>query len=140
MLLDLKFSIGTLGIGSGAFVASLYGMNLKNFIEDSGLAFFTVTGWAFIFSGIICMYGLHKLRRTQRLSMWGEGGKGRKGWLSHFGPGTVPSASPVPGLPSRPLSTKALVGDREARPSGGAKAKGSGPSLQLVTAGKRSNR
>jgi hypothetical protein len=37
MLLDLKFSIGTLGIGSGAFVAALYGMNLKNFIEDSEL-------------------------------------------------------------------------------------------------------
>ena len=31
MLLDLKFSIGTLGIGSGAFIAALYGMNLKKF-------------------------------------------------------------------------------------------------------------
>lgn len=137
MLLDLKFSIGTLGIGSGAFVASLYGMNLKNFIEESGFAFFTVSGWAFIFSGIICMYGLHKLRRTQRLSMWGEGGKGRKGWLSHFGPGTVPPTNPVPGLPSRQLNIKALVNDREAK--SGAKVKG-GPLQLVTTAGKRSSR
>ncbi|PUU76334.1 hypothetical protein B9Z19DRAFT_1088402 [Tuber borchii] len=84
MLLDLKFSIGTLGIGSGTFIAGLYGMNLKNFIEESDLAFWGVSGWAFIFSAIICAYGLHKLRRTQRLTMWGESGakEGKRGWLS----------------------------------------------------------
>jgi magnesium transporter len=83
MLLDLKFSIGTLGIGAGTFIAGLYGMNLTNFIEESDLAFVGVSAWAILFSAIICGYGLHKLRRTQRLSMWGEGGaKGKKGWLS----------------------------------------------------------
>jgi magnesium transporter len=83
MLLDLKFSIGTLGIGSGTFIAGLYGMNLKNFIEESDWAFFGVSGWAFVFSGVICVYGLHKLRRTQRLTMWGESGAtGKKGWAS----------------------------------------------------------
>lgn len=83
MLLDLKFSIGTLGIGSGTFIAGLYGMNLKNFIEESDVAFWGVSGWAFVFSAIICVYGLHKLRRTQRLSMWGENGaSGKRGWLS----------------------------------------------------------
>jgi len=55
-------------------------MNLKSFLEESDFAFYGVTGSAFIFSAIICAYGLHKLRRTQRLSMWGEGGKGRKWW------------------------------------------------------------
>lgn len=84
MLLDLKFSIGTLGIGSGTFIAGLYGMNLKNFIEESDLAFWGVSGWAFVFSAIICAYGLHKLRRTQRLTMWGESGakEGKRGWMS----------------------------------------------------------
>ena len=96
MLLDLKFSIGTLGIGSGAFIASLYGMNLKNFIEESDFAFFGVSSWAFIFSGIICVYGLAKLRRTQRLTMWGEGGKGRKGWMSNLGPGGASPPGPLP--------------------------------------------
>ena len=79
MLLDLKFSIGTLGIGTGAFVASLYGMNLKNFMEESDLGFIGVTAWSFVFAMIVCAYGLKKLRRVQRVSMWGERGRGEKG-------------------------------------------------------------
>ena len=80
MLLDLKFSIGTLGIGSGAFIAALYGMNLKNFIEESDLGFLGVTVWSMVFAGVICAYGLTKLRKVQRVSMWGESGKkGSKG-------------------------------------------------------------
>ena len=87
MLLDLKFSIGTLGIGSGAFVASLYGMNLKNFIEESDLGFLGVTGWSFLFALAVCSYGLKKLRRVQRVSMWGERGKGERGsWRDVSGP------------------------------------------------------
>ena len=79
MLLDLKFSIGTLGIGSGAFIASLYGMNLKNFIEESDLGFLGVTGWSFLFALAVCSYGLKKLRKVQRVSMWGERGRGERG-------------------------------------------------------------
>ncbi|RPA81734.1 cora-domain-containing protein [Ascobolus immersus RN42] len=82
MLLDLKVSIGTLGLGSGALIASLYGMNVTNFLEESPLAFAGISGFAFVFSAIICGIGLRTLYRTQRLSMWGEGGKGRKGWMS----------------------------------------------------------
>ena len=80
MLLDLKFSIGTLGIGSGAFVAALYGMNLKNFIEESDLGFWGVTGWCTVFAGVVCMYGLTKLRKVQRVSMWGESGRRGPNW------------------------------------------------------------
>lgn len=39
MLLEIKFSVGTLGLAGGTLVAGLYGMNLKNFIEESDLAF-----------------------------------------------------------------------------------------------------
>ncbi len=78
MLLDLKFSIGTLGIGSGAFIAALYGMNLKNFMEDSDFGFLGVSGLSFVFAGIICAYGLTKLRKVQRVTMWGESGRGGK--------------------------------------------------------------
>jgi magnesium transporter len=80
MLLDLKFSIGTLGIGSGAFIAALYGMNLKNFIEESDLGFWGVTGWSMVFAAVVCGYGLVKLRKVQRLSMWGEGGRRGRNW------------------------------------------------------------
>ena len=92
MLLDLKFSIGTLGIGSGAFVASLYGMNLKNFIEESDLGFLGVTAWSFIFAAVVCTYGLKKLRRVQRVSMWGEQGSRSRGrWTDIH--------NPLPALP-----------------------------------------
>ena len=80
MLLDLKFSIGTLGIGSGAFIAALYGMNLKNFMEESDFGFWGVTGWSVVFAGIVCGYGLTKLRKVQRVSMWGEGGRRGRNW------------------------------------------------------------
>jgi magnesium transporter len=82
MLLDLKFSIGTLGIGSGAFIAGLYGMNLKNFLEESDFGFLGVTAWSFAFAALICTLGLHKLRKVQRVSMWGgeRGPRSRGSW------------------------------------------------------------
>ena len=92
MLLDLKFSIGTLGIGSGAFIASLYGMNLKNFIEESNLGFMGVTAWSFVFAALVCGYGMTKLRKVQRVSMWGEQGKRSRGsWRD------VAAMPPLPG-------------------------------------------
>lgn len=73
MLLDLKFSIGTLGISAGMFVAALYGMNLENFIEETNFGFAGVSGASTVLAVIACIYGLRKLRKVQRLSMWGEG-------------------------------------------------------------------
>ena len=67
-------------MGSGAFVAALYGMNLKNFIEESEVGFWGVTGWSVLFSSIICAYGLTKLRKVQRVSMWGESGRRGPNW------------------------------------------------------------
>ena len=72
MLLDLKVSIGTLGIGFGAFIAALYGMNLKNFLEESDFGFMGVSGASFIFAAVVGAYGLTKLRKLQRVRMWGE--------------------------------------------------------------------
>ncbi|KAL8824644.1 MAG: hypothetical protein Q9170_008090 [Blastenia crenularia] len=92
MLLDLKFSIGTLGIGSGAFIASLYGMNLKNFVEESDFGFLGVSAWSFIFAAIVCSYGLKKLHKVQRVSMWGEHGGNSRGNWRH-----VDHAPPLPG-------------------------------------------
>jgi magnesium transporter len=72
MLLDLKFSVGTLGLAMGTFCAGLYGMNLKNYMEDSALGFPAMTGVATIFSLVICMYGMTKLRKVQRIKMDGQ--------------------------------------------------------------------
>jgi len=75
MLLGLKVDIGTMGISVGMFIAALYGMNLENFIEETNWGFFGVSGFCTVLSIIACMYGLRKLRKVQRLSMWG--GEGR---------------------------------------------------------------
>lgn len=73
MLLELRFSIWTLGLGSGTFLAALYGMNLKNFIEETDLGFWGVSGISAAVSVIVLIYGLQRLRRVQRVSMWGQG-------------------------------------------------------------------
>lgn len=73
MLLDLKFSIGTLGLAAGTLVSALYGMNLKNFIEESDIGFGTVSAVCFFCTIIVSLYGLSKLRKLQRVRMWGEG-------------------------------------------------------------------
>ncbi|GJC97316.1 CorA-like Mg2+ transporter [Colletotrichum higginsianum IMI 349063] len=69
MLLDLRFSVGTLGLAMGTFLAGLYGMNLENFIEDSHWGFAGVTITSTICSLIVCWYGLVKLRKVQRVKM-----------------------------------------------------------------------
>jgi len=69
MLLDLKFSVGTLGLAMGTFIAGLYGMNLENFIEETNWGFGGVTGASVLFSLIVCWYGLGKLRKVQRIKM-----------------------------------------------------------------------
>ncbi|KFH43287.1 Mitochondrial inner membrane magnesium transporter-like protein [Hapsidospora chrysogenum ATCC 11550] len=72
MLLDLKFSIGTLGLAMGTFIAGLYGMNLENFIEETDWGFGSVTGASIVFSLFVCWYGLGRLRRVQRIKMGSE--------------------------------------------------------------------
>ena len=42
----------------GAFMASLYGMNVKNFLEESDFGFASVTGWSIMLASMVCIYGL----------------------------------------------------------------------------------
>jgi magnesium transporter len=77
MLLDLKFSVGTLGLAMGTFIAGLYGANLENFIEETNWGFGAVTGVSVIMSLLVCKYGLSKLRHLQRIKMQGESPRGR---------------------------------------------------------------
>ncbi|KAF2669220.1 cora-domain-containing protein [Microthyrium microscopicum] len=72
MLLELRFSVWTLGLGAGTFIAALYGMNLKNFIEESDLGFWGISGICSVASVFVLVYGLNRLRRVQRVSMWGD--------------------------------------------------------------------
>ena len=87
MLLELRFSICTLGLGAGTFIAALYGMNLKNFIEESDLGFWAVSGVSAALSVLVLMYGLGRLRRVQRINMWGECPPEGRGWWRGRGGG-----------------------------------------------------
>ncbi|KAL2830248.1 hypothetical protein BDW59DRAFT_22659 [Aspergillus cavernicola] len=92
MLLDLKFSIGTLGLATGTLFSALYGMNLKNFIEESDLGFGAISIGCFAISALVCVYGLAKLRKLQRVRMWGEAGVGGTPMLPlHSRTGAFPS-------------------------------------------------
>lgn len=83
MLLDLKFSILTLSITAGTFGAALYGMNLKNFMEESDYGLVGISILCTAFGALVAGYGLTRLRRVQRVSMWGHSGSkwsSRSGW------------------------------------------------------------
>ncbi|KAK5082535.1 magnesium ion transporter [Exophiala xenobiotica] len=74
MLFEIKVSIATLGLAGGTLVAGFYGMNLENFIEETNWGFSAVTGFSIAFSAWLCVYGLRKLRKVQKVRMWGESG------------------------------------------------------------------
>lgn len=78
MLLDLKFSILTLGTTVGMFIAALYGMNLENFIEETNYGFFGISGLCALLTVASSIWGLRRLRKVQRVSMWGESGSVRQ--------------------------------------------------------------
>ncbi|KAK8070976.1 inner membrane magnesium transporter MRS2 [Apiospora hydei] len=76
MLLELKFSVGTLGLAMGTFIAGLYGMNLENFIEETNWGFGAVTGVSVILSIWVCVIGMKRLRSLQRVKMQGTDRRG----------------------------------------------------------------
>ena len=84
MLLDIRFSIFTLGLGAGTFIAALYGMNLKNYFEESAIGFWGVSGISAALSTLVLVYGLGRLRKVQRVSMWGECPPSNSMWSSRL--------------------------------------------------------
>ncbi|KAK7917128.1 hypothetical protein PG985_010736 [Apiospora marii] len=76
MLLELKFSVGTLGLAMGTFIAGLYGMNLENFIEETNWGFGAVTGVSIFLSIWVCILGMKRLRSLQRVKMQGTDRRG----------------------------------------------------------------
>ncbi|CEL58941.1 Mitochondrial inner membrane magnesium transporter LPE10 OS=Yarrowia lipolytica (strain CLIB 122 / E 150) GN=LPE10 PE=3 SV=1 [Rhizoctonia solani AG-1 IB] len=60
LALDLKVSIGTFGIGVGALVAGLFGMNLQSHLEDDKFAFFAISGVAIGVAGLVAWLGMRR--------------------------------------------------------------------------------
>lgn len=70
-------------------IVGMYGMNLKNFMEESHMGFLGVTGSSIVAAIVVVAIGLQKLRRVQRVRMWGERGLGTRGSWNQIEPASV---------------------------------------------------
>ncbi|KAK6202523.1 inner membrane magnesium transporter MRS2, mitochondrial precursor [Scheffersomyces amazonensis] len=71
MLFELKITIFTLGFTVATLLPAFYGMNLKNYIEESNLGFGAVVVVSVIQGLIFTYINFKKLHRVQRLTMMG---------------------------------------------------------------------
>jgi len=113
LALDLKVSIGTMGLGLGALTAGLFGMNLRTHMETNAYAFFVVTGGTLVAVAISIGYGCRRLYRLRRVglssstsssSSGGSGGSSSRGGsrrtLFWRPPPSKLAPSSAPNLPS----------------------------------------
>ncbi|WPK26478.1 hypothetical protein PUMCH_003832 [Australozyma saopauloensis] len=69
MLFELKVTIYTLGFTVATLTPAFYGMNLKNYIEESNLGFGLVVVFSIIQGIIITIWNFKKLYRVQKMTM-----------------------------------------------------------------------
>ncbi|ANB14074.1 Mrs2p [Sugiyamaella lignohabitans] len=74
MLFELKIMIGTLGFTIAMFFAALYGMNLKNFMEESDYGFTGTTVVICAIAGVVTVLNFKKLAIVKRVTLIGHGG------------------------------------------------------------------
>ncbi|PPQ88528.1 hypothetical protein CVT25_009908 [Psilocybe cyanescens] len=83
LALDLQVSIATLGVGSGALVAGLFGMNLLSHIETHPYGFYVMTGLSATLAFLVAFTGFRKLAKIRKvgLSSTTQKRKPTKTWL-----------------------------------------------------------
>lgn len=77
MLFELRVTIYTLGITFATLVPAFYGMNLKNFIEESEYGFGLIILLSLIQGIIITFFNIRAMNKIQKLTMMGGGGGNR---------------------------------------------------------------
>lgn len=92
MLFELKVTIYTLGFTVATLLPAFYGMNLKNYIEESNYGFGAVVVFSVIQGLMIIIMNFRKLSKVQKLTMMGGHGhlhyesgrslKNAKNWFS----------------------------------------------------------
>ncbi|KAJ7931315.1 magnesium transporter [Mycena leptocephala] len=76
---NCRVSIMTMGIGSGALVAGLFGMNPR---RDSPMAFYGMTGFATALATIVAWSGLRRLAKIRKVGLSNTNNRARrKPWL-----------------------------------------------------------
>ncbi|PPR00289.1 hypothetical protein CVT24_005030 [Panaeolus cyanescens] len=93
LALDLQVSIATLGVGSGALIAGLFGMNLMSHLESHPYGFYAMSGLATGLAILVAFAGLRKLAKIRKvgLSTNSHSRKATKPWLP------LPLRNRVPG-------------------------------------------
>ncbi|KLO14034.1 Mg2+ transporter protein cora-like protein [Schizopora paradoxa] len=69
LALDLKVSIMTLGIGVGALIAGLFGMNLTSHLEETKWAFVGMSVVASASAGLVMLVGLRRLAKLRKVGL-----------------------------------------------------------------------
>ncbi|KIM42211.1 hypothetical protein M413DRAFT_18598 [Hebeloma cylindrosporum] len=69
LALDLQVSIATLGVGSGALVAGLFGMNLLSHFEHHPYGFYAMTGLSVSLALIVAWSGFRKLAKIRKVGL-----------------------------------------------------------------------
>ncbi|KAI9444131.1 Mg2+ transporter protein cora-like protein [Lactarius indigo] len=89
LALDLKVSIGTMGIGTGALIAGLFGMNasfriclrLTSHMEELPYAFAGMSVASALIALLVAWTGLRRLAKIQKVGLSASSSKKVKGWL-----------------------------------------------------------
>ncbi|KAG2041044.1 hypothetical protein BDR03DRAFT_914453 [Suillus americanus] len=69
LALDLKVSIGTMGIGTGALIAGLFGMNLKSHMEEMPYAFMAMSTLSSAVALFVAWTGLRRLAQIRKVGL-----------------------------------------------------------------------
>ncbi|KAG1815085.1 Mg2+ transporter protein cora-like protein [Suillus subaureus] len=69
LALDLKVSIGTMGIGTGALIAGLFGMNLKSHMEEMPYAFMAMSTLSSAVALFVAWAGLRRLAQIRKVGL-----------------------------------------------------------------------
>lgn len=69
MVFELRVAIFTLGFTIATILPAFYGMNLKNYIEESNVAFVSVVAVSLLMGGIMSVVYLRRLRDVRRMTM-----------------------------------------------------------------------
>lgn len=72
LALDLKVSVATAGLGGGALIASLFGMNLESGMEQTPGAFGAMASLAGFAVVAVTAFGLRRLHTIRRIGLRGH--------------------------------------------------------------------
>jgi len=83
LALDLKVSIGTMGIGTGALVAGMFGMNLTSHLETTPYAFAAMSALSAAIALLVAAVGLRRLAKIRKVGLSTNHNRrtGHKPWL-----------------------------------------------------------